>query len=88
MTLMITKDDELELIRAIPITRILSMPELGRRRMIKCPFHSDRTASMALYPNGGYHCFGCGKHGRNAIDFVVALGYTFPDALKELKNYI
>jgi DNA primase len=43
---------------------------------------------MALYPNGGYHCFGCGKHGNNAIDFTIDMGYTFKDALEELKNYL
>jgi len=79
--------DELERIRAIPITLVLGIPDTGRRRMVKCPFHSDRTASLALYPNGGYHCFGCGAHGHNAIDFVIALGYTFPQALQELKDY-
>jgi DNA primase len=81
-------NEELQRIREIPITKVLGIQDQGRRRMIKCPFHSDRTASMALYPNGGYHCFGCGKHGKNAIDFVVDLGYTFPQALEELKTYI
>lgn len=80
--------DELERIRAVQITSVLGIPYTGRRRMVKCPFHSDGTASLALYPNGGYHCFGCGKTGHNAIDFVMALGYTFPQALQELKDYI
>lgn len=81
-------DEDLQKVRAVPVLRLVGLPENGRRRMIKCPFHNDRTASMALYPNGGYHCFGCGKHGNNAIDFTIDMGYTFKDALQELKEYI
>lgn len=34
-----------------------------------CPFHDDRdTPSLALYSNGTWKCFGCGKHG-DVIDF-------------------
>lgn len=32
-------------------------------KMAACPFHPDTTPSMALYPDGHYHCFGCGAHG-------------------------
>lgn len=31
---------------------------------ISCPFHVERTASLEMYPDGGYYCFGCGKRGR------------------------
>jgi len=85
MTQMTT--NEIEKCRAVPIHSLLGLRNLGRRVMIKCPFHADRTASMAIYPNNGYHCFGCGKHGNNAVDFVVALGTTFPEAINELKKY-
>lgn len=30
--------------------------------MMKCPHHDDSIASMALYEDGGSHCFGCGYH--------------------------
>ena len=36
-----------------------------------CPFHTERTASLKLYPDG-FHCYGCGKHG-DVIDFVAEL---------------
>jgi len=87
MTQIITNKYDLERIRLIPITKVLGIQDLGRRRMIKCPFHDDSTASLALYPNGGYHCFGCGKHGHNAIDFCIHLGYTFQQSLQELNKY-
>lgn len=32
-------------------------------QLIKCPFHADSTASLALYSNG-FYCFGCQKRGR------------------------
>jgi len=29
----------------------------------KCIFHEEDTASLAIYANGTYKCFGCGAHG-------------------------
>lgn len=55
--------------------------------MIKCPFHDDSTASMALYPNNGFHCFGCAAHGNNAVDFVMLLD-TNPDRKEAFKNTV
>ena len=35
-----------------------------------CPFHGGREpGSFFVYPDGHYHCFSCGEHGR-VIDFV------------------
>lgn len=28
-----------------------------------CPFHREDTPSFFVYPDGGYHCFGCQAHG-------------------------
>jgi len=45
----------------------------NRAGYICCPFHSDKTPSMKLYPGaGGFYCFGCGAHG-SVIDFVARL---------------
>jgi DNA polymerase I-like protein with 3'-5' exonuclease and polymerase domains len=30
---------------------------------ICCPFHNDPKPSLHLYPDGHYHCYGCGAHG-------------------------
>ena len=48
-----------------------------------CPFHEDRdTASLALYSNGSWKCFGCGQHG-DIIQFVMNMeGIDFMDACK------
>jgi hypothetical protein len=37
-----------------------------------CPLHGDKNPSLALYPDGRGHCFGCGWHG-DAVDMVMAL---------------
>ena len=52
---------------------------------ICCPFHTERTPSLRLYPRS-YHCFGCGAHG-SVIDFVANLyGITPMDAVKRLND--
>jgi DNA polymerase I-like protein with 3'-5' exonuclease and polymerase domains len=33
------------------------------RNKICCPFHHDSNPSLQLYPDGHYHCYGCGAHG-------------------------
>ncbi len=80
--------DELQKYRDISLHTVIGLTNDGRRRMIRCPFHDDGTASLAIYPNNGYHCFGCGAHGKNAVDFVKNLGCTFPQALEELNKYL
>ena len=49
------------------------------RGKICCPFHDDRTPSCQLYPDGHYHCFGCGAHG-----WIDELDGTGEDVLAEL----
>ncbi|RLB83102.1 MAG: hypothetical protein DRH17_03345 [Deltaproteobacteria bacterium] len=56
----------------------------GNRHVGLCPFHADETPSFTVFPDGHFHCFGCGEHG-DAIDFIQRLhGYTFKEALKIL----
>ena len=63
---------DIEKIRAIPLGRILKMKE-GREYSIRCVFpnHNDNSPSLRIYRNNGYHCFGCGANGQNAIDFAL-----------------
>lgn len=54
--------------------------EVDRKGFAKCPFHSEKTASFRVYPDGTYHCFGCGAHG-DVIDFVMNIqNLSFEDA--------
>jgi len=79
---------EVDICRNISINKLLGVPESNRRRTILCVFHQDKHPSLVIYPNGGgYHCFSCGAHGNNAIDFVMGLGYDFNNAIKELRDY-
>lgn len=57
----------------------------NRAGFIKCPFHTEKTASMKIYAGDkGYACFGCGANG-DVISFVQKLfGLTFGDALRKI----
>ena len=44
----------------------------NRSWYICCPFHNEHTASLKFFPDGGWHCFGCGRGG-SSIDFVMEL---------------
>jgi len=38
--------------------------KLDSKGFIKCPFHTDKTASMQIFPEyRGFHCKGCGQGG-------------------------
>lgn len=54
---------------------------------ISCPFHgTDSTASLKLYGNGSWYCFGCHKGG-SAIDFTAALfGLSPLEAVRKLDS--
>lgn len=44
--------------------------ELNQNHAMRCPFHTEKTASFKVYANNTrWHCFGCGADG-DAIDFV------------------
>lgn len=44
----------------------------NRAGFICCPFHHEKTASLKLYENGTWYCFGC-RRGGSSIDFAAAL---------------
>lgn len=49
-----------------------------------CPLHQERTPSFHVYPDGHYHCYGCGRHG-NAITYVMEKkNMSFPEAVRYL----
>lgn len=56
----------------------------GKVRFMRCPFHNDGERpdqwSMALYNDGWFHCFGCGRHGRIADLVVYAASGVAPTA--------
>ena len=68
------------------IGRHLTLKQQGREQVGICPFHNDEKASLKV--NEGkqiYKCFACGAGG-DAIDFLVRLGASFPEACDEIQN--
>lgn len=58
----------------------------NRAGYICCPFHNEKTASLKLYDDGGWHCFGCGAGG-SSIDFTARLQELSPvEAVKRLNE--
>jgi CHC2 zinc finger len=54
---------------------------------VRCIFHSpDRDPSLAVnLATGAFHCFACGEHGGDVVDFVMLRdGLSFKDAAKSL----
>lgn len=41
----------------------ISLEQYGTRWRAPCPFHTEQDPSFVVYPDGGFHCFGCGAHG-------------------------
>ena len=86
---MILSEQELDKLREIRIHSILGLDDNGRKIAISCPHgNSDRTPSCYIYPDNSYHCFSCGVHGHNALDFMVDIEDDFLSAVNELVKYI
>ncbi len=50
-----------------------------------CPFHKEKTPSFYVFEDNSFHCFGCGAHGYNAIDFIIKLkNCSFKEAIEQL----
>ncbi len=46
--------------------------EVNYAGFARCPFHSENTASLRVYPGDrGWHCFGACGEGGSVIDFVM-----------------
>ena len=73
------------------IKESISMPVLVQKygfsisaaKMINCPFHSDKVASMRVYCDG-FFCFSCGAHG-DIFDFIRMMDdVSFKEAFQSL----
>ena len=61
-------------------------PGSGDTYVAHCPFHDDKTPSFTVYPDGRYHCFGCGLSG-DAIEFTAKqTGMSMIDAARLLAD--
>jgi AAA domain/CHC2 zinc finger len=65
----------------------VALRKQGKELKGLCPFHKERTPSFAVYDDGHFHCFGCGKHGtiidwykfRDHLEFPEARDKAFAD---------
>jgi hypothetical protein len=48
----------------------------NRAGKVHCPFHDDRHASLQLYDDGSWYCFGACRRGGTIYDFAAALWST------------
>lgn len=57
-------------------------------RLLKCPFHEDKTASFKVYEQSNrFHCFGCGLSG-SPVDFVMKISNCdFKEAVVNLSLF-
>lgn len=56
----------------------------NRSGFVRCPLHSEKTASLKLYDDGHWHCFGCNRGG-SSIDLAAALYDLTPlEAVRKL----
>lgn len=54
------------------VSRVTHLTKAGKNKVACCPFHRETTPSFTVYPQGKFHCFGCGEHG-DAIDFTAKI---------------
>ena len=77
-------EEQIQQAREVPIEELINTKKINK--MWGCPFHEDSTPSFHIYPDNGWHCFGCQANGSNAIDFVLKKNknMTFVEAVKYL----
>src|SRR3990167_108960 len=50
-----------------------------------CIFHKEKTPSLFIYEDWHFHCYACGAHGNNAIDYLMKFkNLTFKEAVQNL----
>jgi DNA primase len=67
------------------VGEVVELKRAGHRLTGLCPFHSEKTPSFTVNPQGQfYHCFGCGEHG-DVFAFMMKYHHMeFPEALQTL----
>jgi DNA primase len=62
-----------------------TLKRAGRSYKGLCPFHTERTPSFNVTPDGNFYtCFGCGVSG-DIYDFLMRIeGLSFPEAVENL----
>lgn len=56
----------------------------GSRQWACCPFHTEKTASLCFYPDGSWHCFGCGAGGDSVALMAQLMQANMHEAAKRI----
>lgn len=80
------RDEDIELVKSCVDMRMLAEHfgiHVNGKGFANCPFHSEKTGSMKIYPGTkGYYCFGCGAGG-TVFNFVMEYSnLNFEEAVK------
>jgi putative DNA primase/helicase len=68
------------------IGRHVGLKKKGSEYYGVCPFHKDHTESLQVNDSKQiFKCFACGEGG-DAVDFLIAKGYTYKEAADELSG--
>ncbi len=70
----------------ISIAEILGISEPRARMMIRCPLHTDKAPSFAIYPDGHWHCFGCNRGGDVITLYAELHAMSTREAILELST--
>lgn len=67
------------------VSSYCSITRSGRNQKCLCPFHSEKTPSMVIYPDTqSFYCFGC-QAGGDAISFIMRIeNLDYPEAVRFL----
>lgn len=74
-----------EIKRTVSMNDVVSLYgiKVNRSGFCKCPFHSEKTASMKIYRDS-YYCYGCSAHG-DIFTFVQTIEHcNFKTAFQQL----
>ena len=75
----------------VPMAALLAedipLQRAGREYVALCPFHSERSPSYRIYPDGHAYCFGCGWHGDVIRWLMEYRRLGFLGAVQHLQNW-
>ncbi len=60
--------------------------KVGNSYLMLCPFHDDKNPSLSVFPEGNYHCFGCGEKGNYVSFLMKTRSMTLREAYEEIEN--
>lgn len=67
----------------IELDRVIEGLKL-KEKTILCPFHSEKTPSCHIYPEGRFYCYGCHEHGSIFTLYMEINSVSFPVAVQQL----